>query len=82
MRRHAPLSDYTRAIAFHEKDVGDRDNLLSVLAVNELQMLYLLVKLSGCYTDKDCGGWRPAYLEGAFEKPTMQHIKRVARMFA
>ena len=82
MRRNTPFSAYNRGIAFHEKHVGDRDNLLSVLAVNEIQMLYLLVRLSG---NTETGyalaglGIEP---KGAFERPTVAHMKRMARLFA
>ena len=81
MRRNAPYSTYNRAIAFHEARVGDRDNLLSVLAVNEVQMLYLMVRWAGC-TDT---GYALAGLKiepkGAFARPTKSQVMAAARNF-
>ena len=51
MRRNAPYSAYNRAIAFRRPEEGpfDPGSALQGLAVNELQMLWLIVKWSECH---------------------------------
>lgn len=57
-------------------------NLLSVLAANEIQMLYLMVKWAGCTDEPYKLAGLKIEPKGAFERPSMKHIIRTAKMFS
>lgn len=81
VRACTELSTYNRAIA-RGGVKNDQGNLLSVLAANEIQMLYLMVKWSGCTDEPYKLAGLKIEPKGAFERPTMQHIIRTAKMFS
>ncbi len=81
VRRCTELSTYNRAIAFNDAK-HDQRNLLSVLAVNEVQMLYLMVKWADCTDEPYQLAGLKIEPRGAFERPTMKHILRTVKEFA
>lgn len=53
MRRNTEFARYNRAQAFRVRTVNEPPSVLDNLALMESRLLYLMVKWSGCYAEKE-----------------------------